>query len=797
MGKKVYNNNLKQEIVVTPKGNYTIPTLQAYIEEQQRKSRNNAALHIMQQEKPDVPVIPSRSPWSIAAAVFGMSDEERIRRFGTADVQTCIFTATSQFNDAGAKVAGNKTFRRNPQKYGFKEVPSDSADIGDLVQFSEFGTPHHSVLVSSKNSKGEPLLSYSRGSDLPYDTDIKGDTISTMVKNNPIDKVEEKSGPYSVFRYIGSPEKRAEWKQEYFNKYGLNPRDFDAVVEKEQHTEQPDATRVQKPIIQTPVGHKAEGGFISRKRTAFDRLSMPAQAEMIRVAVNRGIHNLKDIRDAYNEYAEGGSMINNKEGYDEWKRRIEEYKGILIDEDNTYDYEGFYNKYPDAAWSMLNDNPEAHFTDEFKTVYHPTFSAASENNEGSIYSGVRHPIFNPDGIKGGTWSPDYSRFIMSDGLYRSPVSMDERKEYLENAEDNGVQLIESDGSLPVYDGIPWGGVLPSVTVQGNKRSYGGSIHGPLVEAALNEYDVNLYGWGDWLQKGVDTVKRGVKKGREIVKSIGLDKAPLDHIVDWAKDEYKKQQTYSNKTTKRPEGNNDLGFWTKNALATAKAFGLNGYYKGEEKDTLYRKNIFNLIDPTSTVPQTIFDINDYRKLAEYAKSGKEYAYQRTHINPAADAAWAKRLGLPYDSTLLIDNTDGSVHLSPVLEAEIPTDTAFLKDRIVANEKLSKKTYGAKGQSIDAALRIDKEALEALRKTYQTGEPVVMDEHSHVNRDWRNKKPEYIGITPLSLMHRYTLQYDKNNNTMNYSDVYDFDEFEDFVPGEPFTIRGSIDLNKRKK
>ena len=31
-------------------------------------------------------------------------------------------------------------------------------------------------------------------------------------------------------------------------------------------------------------------------------------------------------------------------------------------------------------------------------------------------------------------------------------------------------------------------------------------------------------------------------------------------------------------------------------------------------------------------------------------------------------------------------------------------------------------------------------------------------------------------------------------MHYLDYYDFNRFEDFVPGEPFTIKGSIKLKK---
>jgi len=209
-------------------------------------------------------------------------------------------------------------------------------------------------------------------------------------------------------------------------------------------------------------------------KDAWDRLSMKEKAAMMKVAVQNGITNLSDIRAKYNEFAEGGP-IDTDWSYNSWKRQVAEHKGIRPDEDNTYDYEAYFNKYPEEAWKMLKGDPTAHFSNEFKTVYHPTFSSKSIGNYGSIYSGVRNPLTNPQGLVGGTWSPDYHTFTMSPDGYRGPVSMDDRKSYLENAEDNGVVLREADGSLPIYDGIPWGGVLPNVTVYGNKHAEGGNL----------------------------------------------------------------------------------------------------------------------------------------------------------------------------------------------------------------------------------------------------------------------------------------------------------------------------------
>ena len=42
---------------------------------------------------------------------------------------------------------------------------------------------------------------------------------------------------------------------------------------------------------------------------SWDRLSMTEKADMIKAAVKNGIYNLSDIRQKYNEFAEGGSKV--------------------------------------------------------------------------------------------------------------------------------------------------------------------------------------------------------------------------------------------------------------------------------------------------------------------------------------------------------------------------------------------------------------------------------------------------------------------------------------------------------
>lgn len=185
----------------------------------------------------------------------------------------------------------------------------------------------------------------------------------------------------------------------------------------------------------------------------WDNLTLKQKSDVMKMAIQQGISDLNEIKRLYNT---SSNQFSNG-GYTRWKDAIRAYKGIDPDMDRTYDYEGFYKDNPREAWSMLSENSSTHFTDKYKTVEHPTFSDQSK------YSGI-YSKYNPTGLRGGRW--DRNKFVMSPDLYKAPVSMDERMDYLASNEDEGVQLRESDGSLPLLnDGSYWGGVLPNVEVK--------------------------------------------------------------------------------------------------------------------------------------------------------------------------------------------------------------------------------------------------------------------------------------------------------------------------------------------
>lgn len=144
-------------------------------------------------------------------------------------------------------------------------------------------------------------------------------------------------------------------------------------------------------------------------------LSMSQRAKVIQLAIKNGMRDLNTIRSFYddtvgNKFPEGGDISDEQyfatmekvaeENNPIWnKQRIAEGgKPLSVEEDlirilndNSYDYRGFYNKYPQTA-----ADANSHWTDEFKTAYHPTFSDESK------YSGKKSQ-YNPYGYRGGHW----------------------------------------------------------------------------------------------------------------------------------------------------------------------------------------------------------------------------------------------------------------------------------------------------------------------------------------------------------------------------------------------------------
>ena len=78
----------------------------------------------------------------------------------------------------------------------------------------------------------------------------------------------------------------------------------------------------------------------------------------------------------------------NEEDFQKWYAKVAEHKGLNPDPDDEnqyYDYRTYWLENPEAARKMLEDDPEAHFTDRYKYPGHPTFS------DESMYVDEEHP----------------------------------------------------------------------------------------------------------------------------------------------------------------------------------------------------------------------------------------------------------------------------------------------------------------------------------------------------------------------------------------------------------------------
>ena len=106
--------------------------------------------------------------------------------------------------------------------------------------------------------------------------------------------------------------------------------------------------------------------------------------------------------------------------------------------DPTYNYETFYNLQPFMAERMLQADPDAHFTDIGKTMYHPTFS------DESIFSGSVSD-FNPLGIIGGRWNEVGTEYTPSASQLQNYFNYNVTRDYLDRNEDHPVKI-----NLPKY-----------------------------------------------------------------------------------------------------------------------------------------------------------------------------------------------------------------------------------------------------------------------------------------------------------------------------------------------------------
>lgn len=242
----------------------------------------------------------------------------------------------------------------------------------------------------------------------------------------------------------------------------------------------------------------------------------------MRLGVQSGITDLSSLKSTYNRYANGG--------YKAWKKAISAYKHLDIDNDRTYDYESYFNEDPQRAWDMMNKDSEEHFTDKYKTVYHPTFS-----NE-SVYSGRVHSKYNPQGEVGGRWTGNLGETYVPNR--NSSMTQDQRIDRM---------LDEGSYDRPLWrkQHAEYGPILPELEVigkSGKRFDDGGTI------TPNRTYQ--------WVPAPEDSNYTDYNTGAQIQPGQNVWANAQGNIVSpndrWAKEDYATQ--YGNPQFYPPEGN---------------------------------------------------------------------------------------------------------------------------------------------------------------------------------------------------------------------------------------------------
>lgn len=244
-------------------------------------------------------------------------------------------------------------------------------------------------------------------------------------------------------------------------------------------TRQPSTIRADVPTTllgptQEEIKAQQQRDLNKYKQQMYDRITQPSLPNILNLLPSNNFG--KDSygqkfwwRRGNNLHFKGGK---DKRSFNDWANKASVYKGIRIKGDPTYDYKSWYNEDPNRAYALLNDDPNAHFDDKWKTPYHPTFS------DQSVYSNAKHP--------GGTWGRRDFRDI-----YYAPfvnnVPFNRRLNYIVDAENNGAMIANNAGMIPKVKDVYWeengkhgydlaldpngdfyGGVLPAIQVIGKR-----------------------------------------------------------------------------------------------------------------------------------------------------------------------------------------------------------------------------------------------------------------------------------------------------------------------------------------
>lgn len=286
-------------------------------------------------------------------------DEEALQQYASPFFrygESCINTTTAMYGDKYKQMNNNQFTGHHP---GFTEViergdsiDPDSLRRGDLLRYSDGingSFSHTNMMLRPSDENGHVEVRNADGAYWPENvyTDYEpyeGD----LITQTDIGLMEDGMPPQnkSVYRFTGDDELIERLKKGYerYKTYDKGEQTY------------------------------GKGGDLKKKYPNWQDMPLRERSAYIRTAVKNGLYTMPEIRQAYKEFAEGGNM-----SYEDWKARMIAYRPDLKNswDSGEYDYRGFYEDNPTYAYSMLKKRTDAHFTDEYKTPLHPTFSKES------------------------------------------------------------------------------------------------------------------------------------------------------------------------------------------------------------------------------------------------------------------------------------------------------------------------------------------------------------------------------------------------------------------------------------
>lgn len=144
----------------------------------------------------------------------------------------------------------------------------------------------------------------------------------------------------------------------------------------------------------------------------WNSLNMYERNEYIKAAVANGLRDPKEIREAYNSFAEGGpfdyNTLSNDTEYNVWLKNLADAWGTTVEDlsrEQNYDYKKYFYSNRADAYNQLDNIKKginSHFPDtgyigSYKTPNHPTYLDSTSywnNNEDAFFPSERQMMMD-------------------------------------------------------------------------------------------------------------------------------------------------------------------------------------------------------------------------------------------------------------------------------------------------------------------------------------------------------------------------------------------------------------------